>query len=116
MSQFTPRRFMISGISNAQYAVVTFTENHDYIVNEIIGLRVSKPYSMVEINNKEAKVLAITDNTVTVDVDSSNFNPFVIPASVIGTSPPCAVPSASGVDLHSPIPRTVLEAAFDHRP
>lgn len=116
MSGYFPSMVLIEDISKAQYAVVTFVEDHNFLVNEIIGLRVSKPYGMVEINNKEAKVLSVTSDTVTVDIDSSNFNSFTVPVSLRGTTPPCAVPSSSGVDLTSPIPRTILEDAFDNRP
>jgi hypothetical protein len=116
MTNFFPTLRYISDITRAQYAVITFTEDHQFLVNEIIGLRVSKPYGMVEINNREAKVLAITSNTVTVNVDSTEFSNFTVPVDTRGTTPPCAVPSSSGVDFTSPIPRTILEDAFDNRP
>jgi hypothetical protein len=116
VSGIFPSMVLIQDISQAQFALITFTEDHKFLVNEIIGLRVSKPYGMVEINNKQAKVLAITSNTVTVDVDSSNFTAFSVPVSLIGTTPPCAVPSSSGVDLISSLPHTILEDAFDNRP
>lgn len=116
MSQFFPRVRLISDISNAQYAVLTFTEDHDFLVDEIISIRVTKPYGMVQINNRQGKVLAITSDTATVDIDSSNFEAFVTPVSLLRTTPPCAVPSSSGVDSTSAMPRTILEDAFDNRP
>lgn len=116
MTNFFPTLRYISDITRAQYAVVTFTEDHQFLVNEIIGLRVSRPYGMVEINNREAKVLSITSNTVTIDVDSTEFTAFTIPGDTHGTTPPCAVPSSSGVDFTSSIPRTILEDAFDNQP
>jgi len=116
MTGFFPSKVEIEDISNAQYGVVTFIEDHEFLVNEIIGLRVSKPYGMVEINNRQVKILDLTSDSVTVDVDTTNFTPFTVPGSLIGTSPPYAVPSASGVDLASALPRTILEDAFDNRP
>ena len=116
MSGIFPSMVLIEDITRAQNAVVTFVEDHDFLINEIIGLRVSKPYGMVEINNKQAKVLDITSDSVTVDVDSTEFTAFTVPVSLIGTTPPCAVPSSSGVDLVSPLPHTILEDAFDNRP
>ena len=116
MTNYFPSKFPIIGITNAQYAVVTFPENHEFLPNSIISLRVSKQFGMVEINNLQVKVLSATPDTVTLDIDSSNFTPFVVPADPIIIIPPYAVPSASGVDLLSPVPRTILEDAFDHRP
>jgi hypothetical protein len=107
---------LIDDISNAQQAVVTCTEDHDFIDNELVSLRVSKAYGMVEMNNKQAKVLSHTSDTITINVDSQNFTAFSIPGDLIGTTPPCVVPSASGVDLNSPVPRTILEDAFDNIP
>ena len=116
MNNFFPSKFPIIGITNAQYAVVTFSENHEFLPNSIISLRVSKQFGMVEINNLQVKVLSATSDTVTLDVDSSEFTPFVITSDPIVVVPPYAVPSASGVDLFSPVPRTILEDAFDNRP
>jgi len=116
VSEFYPKLAFIEGITNALQAVVTFTEDCDFIDNEIISLRVSRPYGMVEMNNRQVKVLSHTSDTVTIDVDSTNFTPFSIPGDLHGTTTPCAVPSASGVDLSSPVPRTILEDAFDNLP
>ena len=116
MAGIFPKMVLIQNITNAQYAVITFVQDHLFLVNEIIGIRVSRAYGMDQINNMYGKVLAITADTVTVDIDSSGFTPFSIPVSVIGTTPPCAVPASSAVDLLSPIPRTILEDAFDNRP
>lgn len=116
MSQFYPRMRLVEDISNAQYAVVTCTEDHDFIDNEIVSLRVSRPYGMVEINNQHAKVLSHTSDTITINVDSSNFTAFAIPGDLTGTTTPCVVPSSSGVDLNAYNPTMILEDAFDNRP
>lgn len=116
MSQFFPRVREISAITNAQYAVVTFTDDHDFVNHEIVSLRVSRPYGMVEINQKAAKVISTTSDTITVDIDSTNYTAFAIPGDLAGTTPPCCVPSSSGVDLTLPVPTMILEDAFDNRP
>lgn len=116
MSQFYPRVRLVEDITNAQHAVVTCTEDHDFIDNEIVSLRVSKDYGMNEINNKHAKVLSYTSDTVTLDIDSTNFTAFSIPGDLTGTTPPCIVPSSSGVDLTEYSPTMILEDAFDNRP
>lgn len=106
----------ISNITNALNAVVTFTDDHDFVNNEIVSLRVSRPYGMVQINQKAGKVLSTTDDTVTLNIDSRNFTAFSIPGDLTKTTPPCCVPSSSGVDLDSYSPTMILEDAFDNRP
>lgn len=112
-SVFTPRLDYITGISNAQKAVATFLVDHTFIPGEYISFRVDRPHGMYEINQMRGKVLSITSNTVTVDIDTLNFNSFVYPVSGKAT-PPCAVPSASGVPPLSDPPTVTLQDAFDH--
>lgn len=116
MSEFFPKKAEISNISNAQHAVVTFTEDHSFLDNEIVSFRVSKAYGMVEMNNQHAKVLSHADDTITVEIDSNNYTPFSIPGDLTGSTPPFCVPSSSGVDLSQYSPTMILEDAFDNRP
>jgi hypothetical protein len=116
MSEYVPRLALIEDISREQYAVVTFTADHTFVLNEIISFRVSQDYGMKEINEKHAKVLGLTSDTVTVDIDSTNYTPFVVPGVLRGTTPPCAVPSTSGVNLNLVVPEMILNDCFDNRP
>ena len=116
MSQFYPRMREISDITRAPTAVVTFTDDHDFSDSEVVSLRVSRPYGMVEMNQKSSKVMSHTSDSVTLDIDSSNFTAFSIPGDLTGTTPPCCVPSSSGVDLSLYSPTMILEDAFDNRP
>lgn len=113
-NRFFPRFRYISGITNAQRAVVTFTDTHDYVVNEIVSFRVTQPYGMVEINEKRAKVLEIGDFTIIVDIDTTYFNAFIYPVSGENTPPVC-VPVASGINNSNPyFVFTILDDAFDN--
>lgn len=114
-NQFYPRRFQISALTNAQNAVVTFTANHDYIVGEIIGFRVTPAFGMFEINEKRGRVLSTTSNSVTVDIDTTTWTPFTTALlNTAGTTPPVCVPSSSGV-IYGEIPMTSINDAFDNR-
>lgn len=106
----------ISDITRAQNAVVTTTEDHNFVVNELVSFRITLPYGMFEMNNHRSKIVSVTSNTLTVDMDSSNFTAFSIPVDLGGTTPPCVVPSSSGVDLRLHNPTMILEDAFDNRP
>lgn len=116
MSTFVPYLVEINAISNAQNAVVGFIENHAFSVGENVSFRTSKPYGMVEINNLIGLVLAITSNTITVNIDTSFFTPFVYPPIGTVTYVAVAVPSSSGI-IPGSNPSTVnLEDAFDNQP
>jgi hypothetical protein len=110
---FFPRFRYITAISNAQYAVVTFSETHDFLVNEIVSFRVTKPYGMFEINEKRAKVLSIGTFTITIDIDTTLFTPFIYPVGG-STTPPVCVPVGSGINFDSAFAFTILNDAFDN--
>lgn len=111
--EFVPRFFYIEAIAQGVTTTVQFTQNHDYTDGEIISFRVSRPYGMVELNNLQSRVLSHTADTITVGVDSTNFNAFVYPVSGLST-PPVAVPVGSGV-IPDSNPSTVnLQDCFDN--
>ncbi len=88
-NRFFPRFRYISDITNAQQAVVTFTE-------------------------KRAKVLEIGDFTITIDIDTMIFNEFIYPVSGANTPPVC-VPVASGINSSNPfLVFNILDDAFDN--
>ncbi len=115
-SVFTPFYSLISDISRAQHAVVTFTADHSFIPGEYISLRTSSPYGMVEANNKRALVLSTTSDTATIDLDTSNFTPFQYPAVGTVIYLAMAVPSASGIPPNQYPPYVTLEDCFDNQP
>ena len=115
-NRFFPRFSEINAITNALNAVVTFTADHDFLVGEIVSFRVTPDFGMFEIDKKRAKVIAITSDTITIDVDTSTWDIFDISLlNTKGTTPPVCVPCCSGV-IPSSEPKTViLEDAFDNR-
>lgn len=111
-NRFFPRKAYINAISNEKECVVGFTENHDYIVGEIVSFRVTPKFGMFEINKKRGKVLSKTDDTITVDVNTKDWTPFDYSAlNDLGTTPPICVPVSSGV-LNSVV---IIDDAFDNR-
>lgn len=102
----------ITAVTQGQTTTITTDEDHDFTVGEIISFRVSPPFGMVELNNLSGLVLSITSDTVTVDINSLNWTPFVN-AGIYVQKPAVVVPSSSGVIPNS-IPRqTSLFDAFD---
>lgn len=116
-NNFYPSKAYIQDITNALDAVVTFTEDHEFTPGEIVSFRVGKQFGMSEINNVQARIMFVTDDTITVPVDTTFWTPFSLAnLDQPGTSPPCCVPSASGVIPFEETPRVTLFDAFDNRP
>lgn len=113
--EFVPRWRYITGITQAQNAVITFSAEHEYVVGEIISFRVSPPYGMKQLNQKQARVLAVSTFTVTVEIDTLNFDPFIYPVAGQNT-PPVAVPVGSGIIPGLQPPTVTLQDAFDNQP
>lgn len=110
---FVPRYSYITDVTQSQYAVVTLYDEHDYSNGEIISFRVSKDNGMSELNDLQAKILSHDDDSIVVDIDTTNFTAFV--ANIFVRHPPMVVPVGSGV-IPSSYPSTVnLEDCFDNR-
>lgn len=115
MSSFYPVPRLVNDITNAFNAVVTFTEDHGYLDGQLLRFHVPKAYGMIEISNKQARVLSHTDETITIDIETTNFTPFVYPASS-DEYPPNTVPIGSGIEPGAYVKETNLRCTFDHRP
>lgn len=115
-SIFTPYVVLISDITRGQVTVVDFTTVHGFVLNENISLRVSRAYGMHQINEQRGKVLSLSSTSVTLDIDSTNYSAFVVPSPLTGTTPPCAVPSSSGIDFGEYSPKVILNDCFDNVP
>lgn len=90
---FVPRYRYISAITQASSAVVTMTVAHGMIVGQRVKLSVPAEYGMAEINGLEGNVTAIntTNNTITLDIDSSSFSAFAFPATAAAPFTPALV-------------------------
>lgn len=113
-SDYTPFLTNITGITNAQRAEVTTVENSPYSVGELVSFRVSSPYGMTEINNLSGRVLSVSSNTFTVEIDTLGFRAFVYPPVGEVIVPAVVVPAGSGIVPDSDIPMTNLQDAFDN--
>lgn len=91
-----PKKYYISNITNSLNAVVTFTQDHDYVIGQLVSFRCTRPYGMFEINEKRGQIQRLTANTITVDINTNNFTAFIYPVSGKNTPPVC-VPAGSGV-------------------
>lgn len=115
-NSFYPEYRQINAITNAVQAVVTFTEDHEFTPGEIVSFRVGKAFGMDEINNLRAKVLTTTNDTITINIDTTTWTPFTTALlNTAGTSPPICVPSSSSVVPFEENPSVNIQDAFDNR-
>lgn len=112
---YVPALRYISSISISSSAVVTFTQAHTYTEGEVLSFRVSPPYGMIQMNNRQGRVIGTSTMTVTMNIDSLQFFPFTDPG---GTPqyPAVCIPVGSGIVPGSFPIATNIEAAFDQLP
>ena len=111
-----PQRALINAITNATQAVITFTEAHDFTEGESVSFRVTRNFGMFQINNLRGTVIDSATTTITVDIDTSDWDAFDY--SVLddpGTTPPVCLPSSSTRVPGSNPPRVNLQDTFDNR-
>lgn len=65
---------VVTGITQAAQAVITFSEAHDYSVGD--NAVIDKVMGMTEINNLPLDVVSITASTITVSTDTTLFSPY----------------------------------------
>jgi hypothetical protein len=78
---FYPRRRFIVNITQAAQAVITTSVTHGYTVGQEIRIYVPAEFGMVEMDGLFGTIVAVdlTNNTFTVDIDSTAFTAFAFP-------------------------------------
>lgn len=82
-----PRFLYVTGITKATQAVVTVSEKHQYVVGQKVEFTIPGSFGMVQLNNYYLPqnlppvITAVTDYTMTLNVNSTNFTTFAFPTS-----------------------------------
>lgn len=82
---YQPKARVITSITQAAQAVITMAAPHNFTVGQRVSFRIpavtALAYGMVELDNVNANVVAISvvNNTITVDVDTTGFTAFAFP-------------------------------------
>lgn len=87
---YYPRRLFITAITQATQAVVTLSVTHNLTVGQrIVFGQIPSMYGMTQISGLRGLITAIntTNNTVTVDIDSSAFTAFAFPLTAVAATP-----------------------------
>ena len=97
---FSPRQNFITAITAANPGVVTLSFTHGLSVGEFVRLIVPDAWGMVEADGVKAEITAVntTNNTITLDLDTSGFTAFAFPTSAVaaaGTTLPQVIPESN---------------------
>jgi len=94
----------IESITNSFPMVVTTVDNHGYVAGMMVAFLIPVQFGMVDLNKLNAQVLSITDDTLTINLDSTNFSVFSYPSPLPSAyTPPSVIPNSSGPYL-PPLP------------
>lgn len=66
-------------VSNGKLTTITTDIINAFVIGNLVGFSIPKEYGMRQLNALKGSVLDVTDYTVTVTIDTSYFDPFVIP-------------------------------------
>lgn len=75
---FQPAMRIIASITNGFPAVVTTTFDHQYATGMIVRLNIPLGFGMQQANQKYAEIIVTGDTTFTIDIDTSQMDPYVI--------------------------------------
>lgn len=77
---YIPFKCTITNVTSSnQQTVVTTSVDHGFVVGNVVQFFIPSQWGMTELNNLKGDVFGITSNTITVDIDSSEFTPFITP-------------------------------------
>lgn len=77
---FQPAMRIVSQITNGDPASITTTIDHDYISGEILRIQIPLGFGMEQMHGLKGEIVVTSSNTFTIDIDTTAFDPFVIPS------------------------------------
>lgn len=94
-----PSSLQITAITLSNPAVITValdpvTSANTYIPGQLVKMVVPRSYGMEQIAGKTLKITAVNGNNLSVNIDSNQFDPFIIPA-ITAEQPASIAPSGS---------------------
>lgn len=96
ISPVVQQMLLITAITNAYPAVVTVSSfnNSTYVVGQLVHFEVPATYGMFQIDQQTAQVTAINGLNISVDLDTSIYDVFSVPAAPQG-KPASLTPAGS---------------------
>lgn len=79
---FQPAMRLVTAITNANPAAVTTSFDHDYRTGDIVRLYVPIWYGMRRADKLKGEITVTSATEFAIDIDTTGFNAFSIPAPV----------------------------------
>lgn len=87
----------IASLTQANPGIVTTVSNHGYVPGMNVTFLVPTQFGMVQLNGLNVQVLFVTNNTLTINLNTTNFTPFAYPSPLPSAyTPPSVIPNSSG--------------------
>jgi len=97
----------IASITQAYPAVLTTVVDHGYQAGINVTFQISPQFGMTQLNGLNIQVLSVTNNSLSINIDTSNFTPFAYPSPLPNAyTLPSVIPNSSGKYL-PPLPLPV---------
>lgn len=71
---------IIASITKSNPAIVTTTFAHNYLTGEILRLNIPLGFGMQQADQLTGAITVTSPTTFTIDIDTTHFDPYVIPA------------------------------------
>ena len=92
--QFQPAMRIITAITNGFPALVTTSFDHNYQTGLIVRLDIPQEYGMQQANKLFAPITRIDATNFAIEIDTRNFDPFIVPVPALIFTLAQAVPIA----------------------
>jgi hypothetical protein len=98
---FMPAVRDIVAITNAFPLQVTTSFAHSYLSGLIVRIKIPQYFGMEILNDVQGSILVTGSTTFTMNIDSTNFDPFVVPSPQPGSiyTPAQVVPVGEDADI-----------------
>jgi len=98
---FMPAVRDIVAITNAFPLQVTTSFAHSYLSGLIVRIKIPQYFGMEILNDVQGSILVTGSTTFTMNIDSTNFDPFVVPSPQPGSiyTPAQVVPIGEDSDI-----------------
>ena len=93
-SPMVPPFLTISAVTNATKGIVTVVETNNYIVGQLAYFSIPFTYGMFQLNSLTGEIDSISGQTFTMNIDTSQFDAFVIPSAGVTIAKPATLCSA----------------------
>lgn len=94
---FQPAMRIITNITNSNPAIVTTSFAHNYIDGENLRLLVPDNYGMTQANQLTGYITVLSPTTFSIDIDTRQFYPFVVPVGALEQSQVTPVGEANNI-------------------